>query len=78
MRLLNECIEAVPLTGDMPPAQKTAVRQLLKLSKEDIACHREFYEHIIEERRRRKEDKEIRNKMRERSAINKNTNEGYV
>ena len=52
MQLLNECIADVPITSDMPPGQEAAVRQLLRLSKEDIACHREFYEHILEERRR--------------------------
>ncbi len=66
IRLLNECIEDIPITSEMSSKQKAAIQQLLKLSKEDIACHREFYEHIVEERRRREEDSIIRRKMRER------------
>lgn len=75
MRLLNECIDAMPITSDMTPKQKAAVRQLINLSKEDIACHREFYEHILEERRRRAEDAVIRRQMREREKL---TNRDYV
>lgn len=71
MQLLNECLEDLPITADMPPKQKAAVRQLLRLSKEDIACHREFYEHIMEERRRRTEDAKIRKQMRERTDSEK-------
>ena len=64
MKVLNECLADIPLDSALSNAQKAAARRLQAISKEDIACHREFYEHIIEERRRRAEDKEIRKQMR--------------
>ena len=46
--------------------QKAAIRLLETMSKESVACHRDFYEHVVATRRRRKEDrrdrKETKNK----------------
>lgn len=64
LKLLDECLSYIPITEALTPEQAEAARRLRNLSKEDIACHREFYEHIMEERRRREEDREIRKKMR--------------
>ena len=64
--ILNECMAGIPMTDDLPPGKKEAARQLLALSRQNVACHRSFYDHIMEERRRKAEDREIRRKMRER------------
>ena len=66
MRLLNECLDEIPITATLTPQQIEWSRMLRSISKEDIACHREFYDHIIEERRRRDEANKIRQQMRER------------
>lgn len=66
LNVLNECLADIPITEALTPQQAESARQLRNLSKEDIACHREFYEHIMEERRRREEDKRIRRQMAER------------
>ena len=71
LNILNECLADIPVTEALTPEQAEAARQLRNLSKEDIACHREFYEHIIEEQRRRAEDKKIRQQMREREKTTK-------
>lgn len=60
LRVLNDYLADIPLNAKLSPEQKAAVKKLQQLSKEDIACHREFYEHIMEERRRRREDQNIR------------------
>lgn len=65
-RLLSECLAEIPINAELTPEQKKAVRQLQSLMKKGIACHMEFYEHIMEQRRRREEDREIRRQMRER------------
>lgn len=67
LKMLNDCLAEIPITVPLTKEQTEAARELRSIAKEDIACHREFYEHIIEERRRRKEDKTIREKMKERS-----------
>jgi hypothetical protein len=54
--------EGVPMT----PEQAEAARRLRAIQKAVPECHREFYDHVIEERRRRAEDREIRRRMRER------------
>lgn len=65
-RLLSDCMSEIPINADLTPEQKEAAKQLLKLSKENADCHREFYEHVVEERRRRKEADAIRQEMRRR------------
>lgn len=50
----------------MTDEQRQAARELAKLRKEEPALDTGFYEHIMEERRQRKQDSEIRREMRER------------
>lgn len=64
--MLTACLANLPIDAEMTPEQKQAARELQAMAKMDIPCDREFYDHIMEERRRRKEDREIRRKMRER------------
>lgn len=70
MALLSECLAETPITSALTPLQIAASKQLRAISKEDIACHKEFYEHIIEERRRRNEDRSIRQDMKKRKTNN--------
>lgn len=74
LRLLSDCMSGLPLTGELPPEKEAAARQLLAISKKGIPCRSEFYEHFMEERRRRAEDLEIHRQMREREKEN---NRGY-
>lgn len=54
-------------SSDEPsPGREAAARRLNKLSEENVACHKGFYDHIVEERRRRKETLEIHRQMKER------------
>lgn len=46
--------------------QREAARKIQAISRKPIAPYTGFYDHVIEERRRRAEDKEIRRQMRER------------
>ena len=66
MRMLGECTAAIPVTEDMTPQQKEAAGRLLAAAREKMPCSRDFYDHVVEERRRRQEDAEIRRQMRER------------
>ena len=50
----------------MTDEQRQAARELAKLRKEEPAMYTGFYEHIMEERRQRRRDSEIRREMRER------------
>lgn len=68
LRVLNDFLADIPLNAKLSPEQKAAVKKLQQLSKEDIACHREFYEHIMEERRRRREANYIRRHGRSPSS----------
>jgi len=54
-RFISECTASLPLTAEMTQEQKDAVRELQRIENEDYPCHREFYDHIIEETRRRNE-----------------------
>lgn len=74
-KLLSECLAEIPITAELTPKQKAAVKYLKSVADEGPSCHMAFYEHIMEERRRRAEDMEIRRKMREREAVEKATSE---
>lgn len=69
LRLLNNCLANLPITAELTPKQKAAVRRLRKMAEEEPECDMDFYNHIIEEQRRRAEDKRIRQQMREREAL---------
>ena len=66
MKFMNECLANIPINQELTPRQKEGARRLQAEYKKDIPCYMGFYEHVMEERRRRAEDKEIRRKMRER------------
>lgn len=68
LRLLSECMAGMAIDGVMTPEQKAAAKRLTSMA-EDPGCYREFYDHIMEERRRRARDKKIRQQMREREAV---------
>lgn len=74
-RLLSDSSSRIPITEEMTPEQREAARQLHELSVADVKPDREFYDHIIEERRRREEDREIRRQMREREALERESRE---
>lgn len=66
LKLLNDCLAEIPITTPLTKEQTEMARELRTIAEEDIACHREFYNHIMEERKRRTEDRKIREEMRKR------------
>lgn len=66
MRMLSELTAGMPATAEMPPEKRQLAKQLLSLSERKMPACGEFYNHIMEERRRREEDRNIRRRMRER------------
>lgn len=52
--LLTNCTASLPMMEAMTPEQEETVRQLQSIGKNEFACHRDFFEHIMEERRRRR------------------------
>lgn len=70
-QLLIRCT-GTHLTSALTPSQAAAARQLQKILKTGLPCHLDFYEHIMEERRRMKADREIRRQMRNREKIDNN------
>lgn len=62
LRTLTECMADMALTDEMAPEQIAMANIVKRLSEEDFACHTEFYEHIMEERRRRKAAREAKEK----------------
>lgn len=73
--LLSRCLESLPIGAELTPRQQAAAKELLALAEMEIPFSREFYDHVVEERRRRAEDAEIRRQMREREK-QQNTNYG--
>lgn len=68
-RLLNDCLAEIPINAELTQRQQDAVRRLQAIERKNFACNRDFYEHILEERHRRKQNKKLRIKMRERRKI---------
>lgn len=70
-RLLTDCMADKPIDAELTPEQQQAARELQNIGRKPQDCHLEFYDHIVEERRRRNEDREIRRMMREDKAKQK-------
>lgn len=71
MNVLNECVADLCFAGPLTPEQEAAAKELKRLAEEPVATCNEFRDHILEERRRREEDKEIRRQMKERDKAKK-------
>ena len=68
LKMLSDYQSNISCTAELTPKQKEAVRVLLRMANEKIPFQSEFYDDMMEERRRKAEDKEIRRQMRERAA----------
>lgn len=71
MGILNKCLQNQPMMSDLPPEKKKAAKRLLAMANEPQPFYSEFYDHIMEERRRKEEDRKIRQQMREREKKEK-------
>ena len=65
---ISVCMSSLSITDELTPTQANAARQLQAIRKRCPSCHMDFYDHIVEERRRRAVDREIRRKMRSRKC----------
>lgn len=63
---LQRLIDGLPTPDDLTPDQRKAIRELQKIADNPPKCDTQFYNHLQQERKRKKRDKEIRQKMRER------------
>lgn len=54
LRLLSDCTASLPVTGDLPPGKREAALRLRQVAEAPKACHRDFYNHLMEEQRRRR------------------------
>ena len=66
LRMLNDCMANMPINEPLPPEVEAAARRLVSMAETPPDIDLEFYNHIMEEKRRREEDKRIRMQMRER------------
>lgn len=52
-RLLDDCLSSVPITGELDQRRKQAARLLVSISEDGgPVANRDFYNHVLEERRR--------------------------
>lgn len=66
--VLSSCSAGMPIDAVLTVEQREAARELQAVIRKGCDCHSEFYDHIMELRRRRQEDREIRRRMREHDA----------
>ena len=55
-KLLDNCVAALPINVELTKEQKTAIKKLQAMIAEPQPCDKEFYNHIMEEARRRNEN----------------------
>ena len=53
MRFLSDCTAEIPITSSLTTEQTAAARKLKALGPRKEEYHTDFYDHIVEERRRR-------------------------
>lgn len=64
--LMAACQARLPAGARLTPEQAAAARRLKAIQETAADCHMEFYDHIMEERRRRKIDRQNRRTAIER------------
>lgn len=52
---ISSCMDSMPINANLTDTQKNAVKQLQHIRNEQRPCHMDFYNHIIEEARRKNE-----------------------
>ena len=52
-RLLNDCLQNIPFTAELTPRQRESAQLLRDIGSSQLGYQADFYEHIMEERRRR-------------------------
>jgi hypothetical protein len=67
MKLLSDLLASLPAIGELPPEKKAAAKALMKIADSPPPCYKDFYNHIMEERRRKEADRKIRAQMKERA-----------
>lgn len=68
--LINYTLADLPITAVLTQEQKETLRQMQKISNQNIKCDTEFYDHIRALEEQKKADCDIRRKMRERNIQN--------
>ncbi len=53
-KLLDELTASMPIDSELSPEKKDAARRIAAIANTPLRCHRDFYDHIMEERRRKK------------------------
>jgi hypothetical protein len=48
--MIKTFTERLPQAAEMTPEQKEASKKLRAIRKQEQPCHREFYDHVIEEK----------------------------
>lgn len=61
-RLLSDSSSGIPITDELTPEQRCAAQHLNDIGRQSSSQHSEFYEHIVEEKKRRDEDLQFRSK----------------
>ena len=74
--LLDECMSAMPMMGDMTDRQRKAIRTLQSIANNPPVFYTGFYNHICTSRRRKAHDSDIRRKMREKDERDVNRDYG--
>ena len=59
-------IDGLPTPDDLTPDQRKAIRELQKIAENPPKCDTQFYNHLQQDRKRKKRDREIRQEMRQR------------
>lgn len=62
-RFINDCTANLPLTGELTQKQKDALKRLHAMEKQEMPCYMEFYNHIMEMRRRCAKDTRYRRQV---------------
>jgi hypothetical protein len=63
--MLDSIMAGMPILSEMTPKQRAAAKRLRSIADNLPPVYRGFYDHIMEERRRKKADKELRERCRQ-------------
>lgn len=64
LQMLDELMARMPILGELTPEQKAAIKQIRDIADNPPELYRDFYDHILAERRMKKKAKLEREKYR--------------
>lgn len=53
MRMLSDCLSGMSITDELTPEKRQLANQMVAMTETDTTCDRDFYDHILQSKKKR-------------------------